>query len=322
MEKLKALVRVKQIEGKRVRIVLKALPVQVKVVDEEERIIEAYASVFGNIDSYGEIVDKGAFTEFLAEFAGRFPKAAWCHSWTDILGPVLSAQEDEYGLRVRFKLTKGVQRADEAWLLAKDGALTDMSFGFSTIEAYYDPATGIRHLKRLAVWEVSPVLVGANQLATIQGIKSADQHDGDFLEASEDELKEADEPPATPPAGDPPAGDPPAGDGGGAQAPAGGDPAPEPEPAADHEKARRQAVKDAVAALRAQADALEATLGDEGAHEDPKADPAPAPDPDKGAPAVGQGSRIKGIKLVVPAKNGQEAAVARLLRKAKIVIEH
>jgi HK97 family phage prohead protease len=152
-----------------------------KVVDEKDDrwIIEGYASVFGNVDSYYEIVDKGAFTDFLAKYPAdpttgvpRFPKFIWGHDWGEPLGPTLEAREDEIGLFVRGELLKEVQRSREVYALIKSGALTDMSFGFRVLEDEFDHETGYRHLKKIDIFEWSPVLVGANPAATITGSKS------------------------------------------------------------------------------------------------------------------------------------------------------
>jgi len=157
-----------------------------KVVEENDDrwIIEGYASVFGNVDSYYEIVDKGAFTEFLAKYpkdaktgVPRFPKLVFGHDWMEPLGPTLEAREDEIGLYVKGELLKDVKRAQEVYALIKSGAMTDLSFGFRVLEDEFDHETGYRHLKKIDIFEWSPVLVGANPKATLTGVKSLDGHD-------------------------------------------------------------------------------------------------------------------------------------------------
>lgn len=45
----------------------KSLQFELSGVDEEQGIFEGYASVFGVLDSDGDIVDRGAFTKTIAE---------------------------------------------------------------------------------------------------------------------------------------------------------------------------------------------------------------------------------------------------------------
>ena len=39
--------------------------------ENEEGRISGYASVYGNIDSYSEVIDKGAFSEILSRYSLR-----------------------------------------------------------------------------------------------------------------------------------------------------------------------------------------------------------------------------------------------------------
>lgn len=159
------------IEGKEVD--LHQVAFRIKAAPDEQGVFEAYASVFGNVDSYGEIVDKGAFAEFIAQYFPRYPKCVWAHDWDEPIAVLTEIKEDDKGLYVKGQLVLGVQRAREAYELMKAGAITDWSFGFSVLQDEIDPTTGHRHLQKLACWEVSPVLVGANVEAMQTSIKSA-----------------------------------------------------------------------------------------------------------------------------------------------------
>lgn len=187
-----------EIDGKKYKLEAKTLQLtELKFLDatkedgtkaEAEGTFEAYVSVFGNVDSYGEIVDKGAFTQWLKDWFPRYPKCVLNHDWTQPVAKILEISEDEIGLKVKAQLLLELERAKETYILMKEGVLTDFSFGFSVEEDYVDPATNFRHLKKMAVWEVSPVLVGANRKATLSNIKSMD--------GEEDETEE--ETPANP----------------------------------------------------------------------------------------------------------------------------
>lgn len=206
---LKAKILKRRVEGKTVALVLKTLSTaeaRFKVVEDkgDKWIVEGYASVFGNVDSYGEIVKRGAFADWIRENMPRYPKMVWAHDWSLPLGPTLEAVEDDYGLFVRGELLKDVQKAVEAHALIVSGAVTDLSFGFSVIQDELDPKTGIRTLIKLAIYEWSPVLVGANSQAMITGAKSAESElkaDGDYMLEPEDgkETISADPPKPVPP---------------------------------------------------------------------------------------------------------------------------
>ena len=90
----------------------KTIKFEVKQVDEEEGVIEGYGSTFSKIpDSYGDIVDEGAFTKTIKENSGNIV-SLFNHSVDEPIGkPELSV--DKKGLLTRIKLVRGVQKAEE-----------------------------------------------------------------------------------------------------------------------------------------------------------------------------------------------------------------
>lgn len=177
-DQTKQKVSIKTVDGQKVSMIEKNLSItNFKIIDEEKGIFEAYCSVFGNVDSYGEIVDKGAFVKWLAQYfdngVKRFPKCVWAHDWSEPIAATLECREDERGLYVKGQFVLEVQRAREVYALMKAGVITDFSFGFSVLDYYIDEATGLIHLKEIAIYEWSPVLVGANREATLTSVKSA-----------------------------------------------------------------------------------------------------------------------------------------------------
>ncbi|MBB4345146.1 HK97 family phage prohead protease [Rhizobium leguminosarum] len=141
------------------------------VGDEDSGEFEGYGSVFGVIDSYNEVVDKGAFADSLAK--NGLPKLLLQHSTWMVGGIYLEAREDERGLYVKGQLNLKVNAAREAYELLKQGALTGLSIGFRTLEEEINRETGITHLKRVKLYEVSIVTFPANEAATISTVKSA-----------------------------------------------------------------------------------------------------------------------------------------------------
>lgn len=150
-------------------------PFEVKAV-EEDGTFEGFGSIFGNVDSYKEIVAPGAFAESLAGWkaAGRLPPVLWQHRSGEPIGPYLSMEEQAVGLHVKGQLlVNDVQRAKEARALMKAKAVNGLSIGFVTREDSYDRVSGIRTLKKVDLWEVSVVTFPANPAAQISSVKSA-----------------------------------------------------------------------------------------------------------------------------------------------------
>lgn len=150
-------------------------PLQIKAV-QEDGVFEGYGSVFGNVDSYKEIVAPGAFAESLASWksAGRLPPVLWQHRSGEPVGPHLDMEEQPVGLWIKGQLlVDDVQRAKEARALMKAKAVNGLSIGFVTREDSYDRVTGIRTLKKVDLWEVSIVTFPANPSAQISSVKSA-----------------------------------------------------------------------------------------------------------------------------------------------------
>lgn len=150
-------------------------PFEVKAV-QEDGTFDGFGSVFGNVDSYKEIVAPGAFAESLAAWksSGRLPPVLWQHRAGEPIGPYLEMEEQSIGLWVKGKLlVDDVQRAKEARALMKAKAVNGLSIGFVTREDSYDKLTGIRTLKKIDLWEVSVVTFPANPAAQISSVKSA-----------------------------------------------------------------------------------------------------------------------------------------------------
>lgn len=198
----------KEYEAKEAKnLSFKTLKVNIKASDEGEGIVEARVSVFGNVDSYGEIVDKGAFLESLAN---KFPKGVWMHDWAKPIAKTLEAYEDDEGLYIKGKLIMEVQQAKEAYALMKEGVIDEFSIGYSVLADELDTA-GYRHLKKIALYEWSPVLVGANPATELLGVKSAKKDTEDQPETPEAPAaapEAAPEAPEAPQASDTPETDP------------------------------------------------------------------------------------------------------------------
>lgn len=147
---------------------------KVKAV-QEDGFFSGYASVFGNEDSYGDIVIKGAFAETIADWQerGKMPPVLWNHKTDEPIGVYTLLKEDEKGLYVEGRLlVKDVVRAREIHALMKAGAVDGMSIGYSPVEYNYDKETNITELLKLKLWENSIVVFPANDLSRVEAVKS------------------------------------------------------------------------------------------------------------------------------------------------------
>lgn len=97
------------------------------------------------------------------------PALLWAHDQAKPIGKWLDVREDDHGLFVKGKLTMTVQRARDAFELAKDGALA-FSIGFSPVRK--SRAGGANILEAVRLGEISLVGLAANPRARITAVKS------------------------------------------------------------------------------------------------------------------------------------------------------
>lgn len=153
----------------------KAFPFEVKETAETGEF-SGYLSVFGNADSYREVVMPGAFAQTLAEWnsKGRLPPVLWQHRTAEPIGPFTKMQEDTKGLYVEGRLLlNDIQRAKEAHALMRAKVIGGMSIGFETIGEEIDKVNRLRNLTKVKLWEGSIVTFPANEEAQVQAVKSA-----------------------------------------------------------------------------------------------------------------------------------------------------
>lgn len=167
---------------------LKDFRIQVKAGPDDglaEGEFTAYASVFGNKDSYGDVVLPGAFEETLAEWkdSGNVLPLLFGHNMSDPdynIGSVVEAKEDDHGLLTRNQLDLDNPKAVQVYRLLKGRRLSQMSFAYDVLEgaeATKEREDGSKdwyyELRKLKLYEVSVVPIGANQETEILAVKAA-----------------------------------------------------------------------------------------------------------------------------------------------------
>ena len=111
--------------------------------DSELMTFTGYGAVFGNMDSYGDVIEPGAFAETLrkAKSSDAWPAMLLQHGGWEAdsqtpIGVWAELQEDEKGLAVKGQLAP-TQRGREAYELLKmqpRPAITGLSIGYRPIE--------------------------------------------------------------------------------------------------------------------------------------------------------------------------------------------
>lgn len=127
------------------------------------------ASVYGIIDSDNDIIQAGAFSESIAR---RKVKMLWQHDRDEPIGIFTKIEERGNILYVEGELAMGVEQADAAYILLKQGAVDGLSVGFVTKEYDYDVDSNVRTITKAELYEVSIVTFPANEAAKITNVKS------------------------------------------------------------------------------------------------------------------------------------------------------
>ena len=153
---------------------IKSIDLEIK--NDEKGEVAAVFSVFDKIDSDGDIVKAGSIKSGFK--SGDVPMV-WAHKWDMPIGKGQINQDDD---KATFKgqFFMDTESGREAYNLVKAmGDLQQWSFGFKVDDSEYgklkkdgEEEQDVRYLKGLTVYEVSPVLVGANQETYTMAIKS------------------------------------------------------------------------------------------------------------------------------------------------------
>ena len=156
---------------------------------------KALVSVFGNTDSYGDIVEKGAFSASLKTWdeSGNPIPLMWSHDFMDhssILGTMTAVETDE-GLEIIGTFDLERSKPAEIYRLMQRSLITQFSFSGEVLkyeliedeesdddddaEGDDDLITwqGLR-LKEIDLWEAGPCFKGVNPETKLIGIKASD----------------------------------------------------------------------------------------------------------------------------------------------------
>lgn len=163
------------------------VPLEIKAEDiDEAGKFKGWGSTFGGKpDSYGDVIVKGAFKDTILNGGrnGNGIAMLYQHRAAEPIGIWTLIEEKEKGLWVEGELILDVQRAKETYSLMSKGAMKGLSIGYDVarlpngmrdpeaIEVVEKGDTYVRYLKKLDLWEISPVTFPANIRATVTSVK-------------------------------------------------------------------------------------------------------------------------------------------------------
>lgn len=154
------------------------VPVDWKAADDEENVLEGYASTFGNMDLQYDVVAKGAFKNSIGRVKkGEVPYLAdHMASVRNVLGTLVDATEDSKGLRIKVRFA-GDPDAQAIRQKMMEGHISKMSIGYEPMQWRYETRgeKRVRVLEDVKLWEVSAVVFPANPEAVIERVKSVVQ---------------------------------------------------------------------------------------------------------------------------------------------------
>jgi len=188
--------RIGQMEQKQVDFEVKAAE-----MDEGQYAgtFTGYAAGILNLDSTGDVIMPGAFTDDLDRFLKQ-GVICWQHDWMQPIGVPLEVREDGYGLYTRGQISRTSKGVDVMTLI-RDRVIKKLSIGYQVMDYEMVDRNGLQAaverlampmekraalmseydmsgrrqvalLKKLKLYEYSPVTVPANNNAIITDAKS------------------------------------------------------------------------------------------------------------------------------------------------------
>lgn len=145
----------------------------------ENGMIAGYFSTYDiEPDSYGDIVEKGAFTKTIAKRAESGHPFPLCfnHDFSAVIGSVKTIEDTEKGPYIEAEFLD-TQLAQDVRKMLQSGAIYQFSFAYDVLNSRKpnedEAAKGITNvLTELEVFEISVVTVPANQNAVATEVKA------------------------------------------------------------------------------------------------------------------------------------------------------
>jgi len=154
--------------------------IEVKDLDDSKGIVVAYANAYDYKDSYGDISAKGSFDKTVNENYKRI-RVLKDHNPRVSLGVPLNIDvKDSFGLltTTKFNLSKEVSRDmfSDIKLMTENGLNAELSIGYNVLNRDAKNKSIITEYKLMEYSFLTSW--GANQLSTVQDVKSIKGHYG------------------------------------------------------------------------------------------------------------------------------------------------
>ena len=172
----------------------KKLDIKSSIEDVDEKgIVKIRVSAFGNVDSYGDVMDPKAFNKTIADFnsLGKTRiKHLKNHSWNQAIGVPLEMVASEKGLDIVSKINLDKQIGAETFsdykFYAENGQTLEHSIGYTVIKS--EPIEdGITSLKEVNLLEYSSLdFLGANSETPLLDLKNAELNSEELIKRIED----------------------------------------------------------------------------------------------------------------------------------------
>jgi HK97 family phage prohead protease len=146
---------------------------EIKSIDENGSFT-GIASLYGVEDSYGDIIEKGAFTKTLQENP-EIP-LLWQHDDSEVIGKG-TVTEQGGKVMISAQLDMDDATAQKAYRKIKNKLVKGLSIGFQSIKRTFGEENGkyIRRIQELKLMEVSIVTFPALAQAQITQVKQRDE---------------------------------------------------------------------------------------------------------------------------------------------------
>ncbi len=158
-------------------MIYKASPMgEIADIDEKMGIVKGYGSYFGNKDSDGDVIAKGAYQKTIKENGERV-RYLWQHKMDKPIGKIKEMYEDDKGLMFVAEIPK-TTLGNDALELMKAGIVTENSVGILPIQKQMKE--GFREITEVKLYEISAVTLAANDQAKILDVKGKVDIENEF----------------------------------------------------------------------------------------------------------------------------------------------
>jgi len=159
---------------------IKQLSIDIKDLDEAKGVVKAYANTYNFKDSDGDISAYGSFDKTVTENFKRI-RVLKDHNPTMMIGvPLAIDTKDSYGLLTtsQFNMNKTLSKDmfQDIKLMTDNGLNAELSIGYKVMQRDQKDKSIIKEYKLMEYSFLSSW--GANQLSTVQDIKSIKSHYG------------------------------------------------------------------------------------------------------------------------------------------------